>query len=75
MLCAYLHQEPVATLPLKVHSRVATTQWRDIIVAIPTDNSVLHFRFVFDVSNEADFITTFPAIKTRLAVVMLPLSM
>ena len=54
---------------------MATTQWRDIIVAIPTDNSVLHFGFVFDVSNEADFITTFPAIKTRLAVVMLPLSM
>ena len=53
------------TLPLKVHSRVATTQWSDIIVAIPSDNYVLHYRFVFDVSNEADFITTFPAIKTR----------
>ena len=63
------------TLHLEVHSRVAITQLKEISVAIPTDNSVLHFQFVFYVSIKADFITTFPAIKTRLAVVMLPLSM
>ena len=68
-------QEYPNTLYLEVHSRVAITQWKEISAAIPIDVSVLHFRLVFDVSNEADFITTFPAIKTRLAVVMLPLSM
>ena len=62
-------------LPLEVHSRVAITQWKEISVAIPADNSVLHYRFVFDMSNEADFITTFLAIKTRLAFAILPLSM
>ena len=54
---------------------MATYQTNEIIAAIPMNISVPHIFVVFDMSNEADLIATFLAVKTRLTVTMLPLLM
>ena len=63
------------TLPFKVNSQKATSQKYETTVAIPMHIFVLQLHVVFDMSNEADLITAFLAIKTRFTVFMLPLSM
>ena len=63
------------TLPFKVNSQKATNQKYETTAAIPMNIFVLQLHVVFDMSNEADLITAFLAIKTRFTVFMLPLSM
>ena len=63
------------TLPLRVNSQKAANQKYEIIAAIPMNIFVLQLHVVIEISNEADLITAFLAVKTIFTVVILPLLM